>query len=226
MSTQSVTSPIADDRPLLTSWAMNAVTRRFGLNKKRHVGATSELIRAAAPRSLEEWVRYYEAHGPADDATFATLAAKGYAGLRHMAREIASITQADYETFLRRLVFEQTYDGYLTELQVSRERLVAELGLELEPAPDAWDRGYAVDLIARLPGGVLGLQVKPMSYEQAPTAHQLLADQIAAHARFRTEVGGEAIVVVFGPRTQDGEPALADPSVIGRIREAIARLGG
>jgi len=40
-------------------WILNSAMNRFQLNFKRNVGAVSEQIRKCAPRTMEDWEKYY-----------------------------------------------------------------------------------------------------------------------------------------------------------------------
>ena len=40
-------------------WILNSVMNRFQLNFKRNVGPTSESIRECAPKTIDEWQKFY-----------------------------------------------------------------------------------------------------------------------------------------------------------------------
>ncbi len=42
------------------------------------------------------------------------------------------------------------------------------MGVEIKPAPDEWDRLYNVDFYIQVGEKYIGLQIKPISYEQTP----------------------------------------------------------
>jgi hypothetical protein len=43
-------------------WILNSAMNRFQLNFKRNVGPTSESIRKCAPKTKDEWRKYYFTH--------------------------------------------------------------------------------------------------------------------------------------------------------------------
>ena len=40
-------------------WILNSANMRWGLNRKKQVGAVSEEIRKCSPRNKEDWEKYY-----------------------------------------------------------------------------------------------------------------------------------------------------------------------
>ena len=40
-------------------WILNSAINRWGLQKKRNVGAVSDEIRRCAPKTIKDWERYY-----------------------------------------------------------------------------------------------------------------------------------------------------------------------
>ena len=45
-------------------WVLNSALNRWGLNRKRRIGATSEMIRTARPKTQVEWEDYYKENVP------------------------------------------------------------------------------------------------------------------------------------------------------------------
>ena len=52
-------------------WVINSALNRWGLNRKKRIGATSEMIRAARPKTQAEWERY-DADFADSDASYRT----------------------------------------------------------------------------------------------------------------------------------------------------------
>ena len=78
--------------------------------------------------------------------------------------EIESLKEEDCIDFIVNLVINRTYDGYQSEIQTIYGQLQKYLGVKVEPAPDAWDRGYNVDFFIRINDNFIGLQIKPAGY--------------------------------------------------------------
>jgi hypothetical protein len=46
------------------------------------------------------------------------------------------------------------------------------LRVEIKPAPDKWDRLYNVDFYIEVSNKYIGIQIKPISYEQTPEIYK------------------------------------------------------
>ena len=98
-------------------WILNSATNRFQLNFKRNVGATSEAIRKCAPRSLKEWQNYYFSNVRTQDQ-IVELGKKLYIKITEvLVAEIAEITEEDCVNYIKELVIDRTYDGYVREIK-------------------------------------------------------------------------------------------------------------
>ena len=98
-------------------WVLNSATNRFQLNFKRNVGATSEEIRNCAPRSLEEWMEYYFDNVRTQEQII-ELGKKLYVKITEvLVAEIDEITEDDCINYIKELVIDRTYDGYVREIK-------------------------------------------------------------------------------------------------------------
>ena len=126
-------------------WILNSATNRFQLNFKRNVGATSEAIRNCAPKSLLEWQNYYFENIRSQEHII-ELGKKLYIKITEvLVAEIDEITEEDCINYIKELVIDRTYDGYVREIKTIYEQLSLELDKKISPAPDEWDRLFNVD---------------------------------------------------------------------------------
>ena len=210
---------------LRIDWALNLVMHRWGFNKKDRVGPTSEMIREAEPADLEAWVDHYRAHGRSDEELAAIGREMHRKIRRQVLEEVGSISEQDCIDYVRDLVLDKTFAGYQTEKETVAALMSKSLSVDILPASDKWDREYAVDRFIKLPGGVIGIQIKPVTYSQAPNAHQLQSEQDSKHRRFRQDVGGEVFTVIFGPISSSGKDRdILNPDVVVEIRNQVRRL--
>ena len=132
-------------KSMAKEWVLNSATNRFQLNFKRNVGATSEAIRKCAPKSLEEWQDYYFKNVKSEEHII-ELGKKLYIKITEvLVAEIDEITEEDCINYIKELVIDRTYDGYVREIKTIYEQLQETLKIKIDPAPDAWDRLYNVD---------------------------------------------------------------------------------
>ncbi len=82
--------------------------------------------------------------------------------------EIEEVNEEDCIQYICNLVINRTYDGYLTEINTIYGKLKRDLSIEIKPAPDEWDRLYNVDFYIQVKDRYIGLQIKPITYEQTP----------------------------------------------------------
>ena len=144
-------------------WILNSATNRFQLNFKRNVGATSEAIRKCAPKTLEEWQTYYFANVRTEEQ-IVDLGKKLYVKISEvLVAEIDEITEEDCIAYIKQLVIDRTYDGYVREIKTIYEQLQEIVKEKIEPAPDEWDRLFNVDFFIKINGRYIGLQIKPVS---------------------------------------------------------------
>ena len=113
--------PRLRERPEPCKTALNSATNRFQLNFKRNVGATSEAIRKCAPKSLEEWQDYYFKNVKSEEHII-ELGKKLYIKTTEvLVAEIDEITEEDCINYIKELVIDRTYDGYVREIKTIYE---------------------------------------------------------------------------------------------------------
>lgn len=204
-------------------WILNSAMNRFQLNFKRNVGATSESIRKCAPKSLEEWQNYYYANVKTE-AHIEELGRKLYVKITEVIQsEVDEITEQDCIDYMKQLVINRTFDGYITEIQTVYGQLQRLLDVKIEPAPDVWDRLYNVDFYINVNEKFIGLQIKPIKNSlQIPEIHKEYALQAKTHEIFKNEFGG-GVFYVFSEKV-NGKKEIANKEVVDEIRKEIQKL--
>ena len=203
-------------------WILNQANMRWGLTRKNRVGPVSELIRRCAPKSVEDWERYYFTEiYPRNHLE--ELGRRLYVKVTEVCQaEIESITQEDCIDFIVNLVVNRTYDGYQSEIQTVYGQLEEALGVKVKPAPDDWDRGYNVDFFIRVCEAYIGIQIKPAGYAYIPQIINELEFQKASHKKFTAKYGGQVFYVIS---VKEGKKkVIYNPGVIEEIRAEIHRL--
>lgn len=204
-------------------WILNSAMNRFQLNFKRNVGAVSEEIRKCQPKTVEQWQNYYfknvRNHEHIED-----LGKKLYIKITEViSAEIEQITEQDCIDYLFNLVVNRTFDGYMTEIKTIYGQLQQHFDLEIEPAPDEWDRLYNVDFFLKVNDCYIGLQVKPVSnVSQIPQIYKERTIQAKTHGEFTEKYGGQ-VFYIFS--VKDGtKKAIQNKEVISEIACEIERL--
>ena len=126
--------------------------------------------------------------------------------------------------FLYILVINRTYEGYLTEIKTIYGRLQRDLGVEIKPAPDEWDRLYNVDFYIQIGKKYIGLQIKPITYEQTPEIYRWKEWLGRIHKKFEENFGGK-VFIVFSIK-KDNKKEIYNLEVVDDIRKEIERLKG
>jgi len=212
---------------------LNIAFNRWQFNRPRYVGKLSEAIRACAPRSREDWEAHYlrgesiagieQKFGEAMEEHLLEVGRRLYAKISEVLKaEVESITEEDCIQYVREVVIDRTYEGYVTEKRTVYERLESLLGLRLVPAPDEWDRSYNVDFYVPVGNKAVGIQIKPTTYQNLPEQHRWHAWMEDSHRQFQEDHGGR-VFIVFSV-TSDGEKTIANPEVVDEIRVEIERL--
>lgn len=204
-------------------WVLNSATNRFQLNFKRNVGPTSESIRRCQPNSLSEWESfYYENVKPREHLI--DLGRKLYVKITEvLVSEIDQITEQDCIDYIVNLVINRTYDGYVTEIKTVYGQLEQLLGIEIESAPDEWDRLYNVDFYSTINGKHIGYQIKPVAdVSQIPQIFKERNLQKQTHTKFEREFGGK-VFYVFSI-TENKQKRIQNPEVVTEIKAEIERL--
>jgi len=205
-------------------WILNQGMNRWGLNKKRCVGPVSELIRACAPKTLEEWQEYYYSNVYPKEH-LEELGRKLYVKVSEVIQyEVAEVTEQDCIEYIKSVVIRRTFDGYQNEIATTYGQLEAEVGVPIRPAPDEWDRLYNVDFFIEVKGKYVGIQIKPITFEHTFEEHKWKNMQETSHARFEQKYGGK-VFTVFSVKI-GGKKVIYNKDVIEQIKQEIRRLGG
>ena len=204
-------------------WILNSATNRFQLNFKKNVGATSEAIRKCAPKSLDEWQDYYFENVRTEEH-IVNLRKKLYVKISEvLVAEINEITEEDCINYIRQLVIDRTYDGYVREIKTIYEQLQELVNEKIEPAPDEWDRLYNVDFFIKINDSFIGLQIKPVSQVSSiPEIYKEKNIQHKSHEKFKAKYGG-SIFYLYSCKSGD-KKIIVNTEVIEEIKAEIRRL--
>jgi hypothetical protein len=203
-------------------WILNSAINRWGLQKKRMVGAVSDEIRKCSPKTVEEWeIYYYQNVYPKEHLI--EIGKKLYVKITEVVRaEIDEITEEDCINYVINLVINRTFDGYVTEKKTVYEQLQDILGIKIEPAPDEWDRLFNVDFFIKINEKYIGLQIKPASYPYIPEMINERKNQEVTHKKFTSKYGGKVFYIIS---VKDGNnKKIYNTEVIDEIKEEIRRL--
>ncbi len=214
-------------------WILNMATNRWALNKKRSVGPVSQWIRECEPKSIENWEGcYYQKQqqflkekgldvSPIE--YLEDLGRKLYVKITEVIQaEIEEVTEEDCINYIYRLVIDRTYEGYQTEINTIYSKLQKELGIEIKPAPDKWDRLYNVDFYIQVGNKYIGLQIKPITYEQTPEIHKWKEWLRKTHRKFEKKYGGK-VFIIFSVK-QGNRKEIYNKEAVEEIRQEIERL--
>lgn len=103
-------------------WILNYTANRWGLNKKRRLGPTSESIRICQPETKEAWKDYYYTNV----RSYEEVDNLGRLLYQHICNDLpreerfhpdllASITEDDCIAYMHYLAIDTTYVGYARE---------------------------------------------------------------------------------------------------------------
>jgi hypothetical protein len=205
-------------------WVLNSANMRWGLNRKKQVGAVSEEIRKCAPRKIDDWEDYYYKNVYSKDHLI-DLGRKLYVKVSEVIRaEIDDISEEDCINFVINLVINRTYEGYVSEKETIYGQLQDILGINIEPAPDEWDRRFNVDFFIKVSGKSIGLQIKPTGYAYIPQIINERSQQKETHDRFMKKYGGKVFYVFSVKDEKTGKKIIANSGVIDELRAEIKRL--
>jgi hypothetical protein len=204
-------------------WILNSVMNRFQLNFKRNVGPTSESIRKCAPKTLEEWEKYYFTNVK-NKGHIVELGKKLFFKITEVVySEIGDITEQDCIDYMINLVINRTFDGYMTEIETIYGQLESIIGVKILPAPDEWDRLFNVDFYIKIKEKYIGIQIKPVNDGiQLPEIYKERAIQEETHKKF-TEVFGGKVFYVFSKKT-NGKKEIFNKEIIPEINKEVQRL--
>lgn len=214
-------------------WILNRANERWGLNKKTSVGPTSLWIRECDPKNIDEWVAFYfnkletmlkkKSIDLKPEEYISDLGLKLYTKISEVVREeIDEISEDDCVNFVYDLVIRRTYDGYHTEKETVYCQLQDILKVPIKPAPDEWDRLYNVDFFIEINGTYIGLQIKPITYEQTPELYRQREWIKRTHESFKQEFGGR-VFIVFSIK-KDKQKVIQNPEIINDIKQEIEEL--
>ena len=214
-------------------WILNIATNRWGLNKKESVGPVSDWIRECDPKTLEEWREFYLKKleeflsrkgikiSPSEYLEY--LGRKLYTKITEVIRaEIDEVSEEDCINYIYNLVINRTFEGYQTEVETIYKLLQRELGVEIKPAPDEWDRLYNVDFYIEVSGKYIGIQIKPITYNQTPEIHKWKEWLSKTHKKFEKKYGGK-VFIVFSVKKGDRKE-IYNKEVVAAIRKEINKL--
>jgi hypothetical protein len=218
-------------------WILNMATNRWGLNKKDKVGPVAKWIREVAPKSIEEWERAYlrllEENILKPNKLEVTdakeylneIGRKLYIKITEVIQaEIDEVTEEDCINYIKQLVIDRTFQGYLTEKETIYGRLEKLLNVKIYPAPDEWDRLYNVDFYIQINDKYIGIQIKPITYEHMPQVHNWIEWLSESHKKFLEKFGGK-VFVIFSITNENGKKEIyKEEEIIGQIKQEIERL--
>jgi hypothetical protein len=203
-------------------WILNTAINRWGLQKKKMVGAVSEEIRKCAPRTLKEWEEYYYKNVYPKEHLI-EIGRKLYIKITEVLRaEIDEITEEDCINYVINLVINRTFDGYITEKKTIYEQLQDILGVKIEPAPDEWDRLFNVDFFIKINDKFIGLQIKPVSYSFIPEMIKEKDIQLTTHKKFTEKYGGN-VFYIYSIKEND-KKRIYNANIVEEIKQEIERL--
>ena len=137
--------------------------------------------------------------------------------------EIDEITEEDCINYIKELVIDRTYDGYVREIKTIYGQLQEILGVKIEAAPDEWDRLFNVDFFIKINDKYIGLQIKPVSHTSSiPEIYKEKEIQHNTHVEFSKKYGGK-VFYLFSCKSGD-KKIIVNTEVIDEIRAEIDRL--
>lgn len=205
-------------------WILNSANMRWGLNRKKQVGAVAEEIRKCSPKKKEDWEKYYY-ENVYPQTHLIELGKKLYIKITEVVRaEIDDISEEDCVKFVINLIIKRTYDGYVSEKDTIYGQLQDILGIKIEPAPDDWDRGYNVDFFIKIKEKYIGLQIKPTGYEYMTQIINERTQQKSTHDKFTKKYGGKVFYIFSVKDEKTKNKIIANKEVIDEIKKEIKRL--
>jgi len=204
-------------------WILNSAMNRFQLNFKRNVGAVSEEIRKCSPKTLEDWTQYYFSNVRPKEH-IEELGRKLYIKITEViSAEVEQVTERDCIDYMYNMVISRTFDGYMTEIKTIYGQLQNILEVEIEPAPDKWDRLYNVDFFIKIKDKYIGLQIKPAGgVSHIPQIFKEQAIQANTHKNFTKKYGGKVFYIIS--IKEGNKKKIHNTEVIEEIQEEIRRL--
>ena len=204
-------------------WILNSATNRFQLNFKRNVGAVAEEIRKCNPKSIDDWQKYYFENVKTEEQII-ELGKKLYIKITEiLVAEIDEITEEDCINYIRELVIDRTYEGYIREIKTIYGQLQEILQCKISPAPDKWDRLFNVDFFIEINGKYIGLQIKPVSETtQITEIYKEIEIQKNTHKKKKKKYGGE-VFYIYSYKSGN-KKIIKNIEIIDDIKKEIERL--
>ena len=204
-------------------WILNSATNRFQLNFKRNVGAVAEEIRKCNPKSIDDWQKYYFENLKTEEQII-ELGKKLYIKITEiLVAEIDEITEEDCINYIRELVIDRTYEGYIREIKTIYGQLQEILQCKISPAPDKWDRLFNVDFFIEINGQYIGPQIKPVSETtQITEIYKEIEIQKNTHKKFKEKYGGE-VFYIYSYKSGN-KKIIKNIEIIDDIKKEIERL--
>lgn len=203
-------------------WILNSAINRWGLQKKKQVGAVSDEIRKCGPKTIENWQKYYFKNVYPKEHLI-EIGKKLYIKISEVLQaEIESITEEDCIDYVINLVINRTFDGYVSEKQTIYGQLQDILGVKIEPAPDEWDRLFNVDFYIKIKEKYIGLQIKPVGYAFITQIIKEQELQKQTHRKFNDKYGGK-VFYIYSVKEGD-KKIIHNEEVIEEIKQEIKQL--
>ncbi|XOB41671.1 MAG: MjaI family restriction endonuclease [Candidatus Nealsonbacteria bacterium] len=203
-------------------WILNSAINRWGLQRKKQVGAVSDEIRKCSPKDLEDWEEYYFKNVYPKEH-LVEIGRKLYIKISEVLEaEIESITEQDCIDYVINLVLNRTFDGYVSEKQTIYGQLQDILGVKIEPASDEWDRLFNVDFYIKIKEKYIGLQIKPTGYAFITQIIKEQEVQKQTHKKFTDKYGGK-VFYIYSIKEGD-KKVIHNKEVIDEIKQEIKRL--
>jgi len=204
-------------------WILNSAMNRFQLNFKRNVGAVSEEIRKCSPKTIDDWEEYYFKNVKSKDH-IESLGRKLYVKITEvLVAEIEEVSEQDCIDYIYNMVIGRTFDGYMTEITTIYGQLEQILGIKIQPAPDEWDRLFAVDFFININDKHIGLQIKPAGgVSHIPQIFKEHEIQKTTHKNFTEQYGGKVFYVIS--IKEGNKKIIHNKEVIDEIKKEIERL--
>lgn len=116
-------------------WILNQANMRWGLTRKSKVGPVAELIRKCAPKTLNNWEKFYLDKAYSKQH-LEQLGKTLFIKVTDVCKaEIEDVTEEDCINFIYNLVINRTFDGYQSEIQTIYGQLEKFLELKSSPPP-------------------------------------------------------------------------------------------
>ena len=213
---------------------LNYGFNRWGLNKAYSVGPTSKLIRYCAPKTFEEWEKYYFENAIQKKKDGIKITREYITGLGQtlytkisevIKNELESIEVEECIDYAYNLILNRTYEGYKSEIDTIYGQLESILNIKIYPAPDEWDRTYSVDFYININEKHIGLQIKPISSGISLNQYQWIEMHRANHERFMGDFGSK-VFFIYSIKSTGKKKKIFNIEIIEEIKIEIERLKG